>query len=525
MFGIFGKHQKNSMYRKLFAYMIIFAGLLLSFIILAMILFGQFNNVKKNYINNLNMQLSIEEKQISGYFEKSAVSAMHLSLELSDYMEDILRKENISFDDLKNNQKALNELQDGVFENLKSSMFYADVSGSFLIWDTSVNSKVKNAKNNKSGLYLKLDTRSLKESSVLVYRGNPEIGKKHGAMPHRKWKLEYDISKIPNYKKSKKKENSSLYDSYKISPVFTLPGTSEKVMLISLPIIGKDGEVYGVCGFEVEQMFFKDKLSQPTRLDRLTSVFVPRKSKKINTSQSLSSGSEDGYYYLPKENLISKNHGMGLKEYIGKNNKYIGVEKELSLIKNGEKSLLITMIPMSDYKRDVLKNIVNIIVSVILFLFFAIVVSLNFSRRYISPITDSIAIINNQEKIFDEDYKKEIEKRGFREINDLIDLVRKQIQNKSVEGLPIYIEEKFKNFIDATASLTPAEMNVLYLLIQGYSVDELPSILFVSKSTAKHHILKIYKKLKVSSRGELLLYLDLIKGCGMIDKIVKKNEN
>ena len=85
--------------------------------------------------------------------------------------------------------------------------------------------------------------------------------------------------------------------------------------------------------------------------------------------------------------------------------------------------------------------------------------------------------------------------------------------------------EKFKNFIDATASLTPAEMNVLYLLIQGYSVDELPSILFVSKSTAKHHILKIYKKLKVSSRGELLLYLDLIKGCGMIDKIVKKNEN
>lgn len=71
-----------------------------------------------------------------------------------------------------------------------------------------------------------------------------------------------------------------MYDSYKISPVFTLPGTSEKVMLISLPIIGKDGEVYGVCGFEVEQMFFKDKLSQPTRLDRLTSVFVPRKSKK-----------------------------------------------------------------------------------------------------------------------------------------------------------------------------------------------------------------------------------------------------
>ena len=523
MFDVFNKYQKNSMHRKLFRYMILFAGLLLAYVILAMILFGQFKNVRRDYTERLDIQASILAKEIDGYFEKSVISGVDLSRQSSECLEEILEREKVSFEDLKNNQKLLAETQDLMFEKLKNSMLNADVSGAFILWNTTVNSKVDKSSNNRSGLYLKLDTRSLKESSVIVYRGDAGVGRRHNSMPHRKRKLEYDISKVPNHYDFMNKWKMPLYQSYKMTKPFILPGTNQKVMLITLPIIGKNDELYGICGFEVEQMFFKEKLSQPTNFDRLTSLFVPLATDKIDTNLSFSSGSESGYYYMPKDTLLIKNYGPKLKEFVGKDTKYIGVVRELSLLKNGKKSMAIAMVPKIDYYKNLIKNIVNIIISVVLFLFFAIVVSLMFSRRYIRPITDSLEFIENREKILDEDYELQIEKSGFYEINELISIVRKKMKENSIEGLPVYLEKKFKSFIDSTSNLTPAEMNVLSLLIQGYSMDELPEILFVSKSTSKHHVLRIYKKLNVSSRGELLLYLDMIKGCGMIDQIIDKD--
>lgn len=508
------------MYRKLFAYMIILAGLLLFFIVIAMVLFDQYKNVRKTYIKSLDIQMSMLDKEINSYFDKSAISAMHLSQESRDYLENLLEEEGVSFEDLRDNQKLLTKLQDRIFENLKSSMLYADVSGAFILWNTTVNSHNEGAQNSRSGLYLKLDSRSLNESSVTVYRGDADVGRKHKAMPHRKWKLEYDISRIPSYAKLAENVNNSLYESYMISKVFELAGTNQKVMLISLPIIGEDGTIYGTCGFEVEEMFFKEKIAQPSNLKKLTSIFLPVVDKNIDTKKALSSGTEDGYYYLPEDILEIKDYSRGLKEFAGKKSTYIGLEREISLIENGEKSMIVCMIPMEDYRKDVIRNITNLTISVVLFLFFAIVISWTFTRRYISPITDGLALIENQGKILDEKYMREISESGFYEINQFIKTIREKMQGKPIKGLPNYLEYKFKKFIEATSSLTPAELNVLVLLIKGYDVDQLPEILYISKSTAKHHILKIYKKLNVSSRGELLLYLDLIKGCGMVDQII-----
>lgn len=141
------------MYRKLFAYMIILAGLLLFFIVIAMVLFDQYKNVRKTYIKSLDIQMSMLDKEINSYFDKSAISAMHLSQESRDYLENLLEEEGVSFEDLRDNQKLLAKLQDRIFENLKSSMLYADVSGAFILWNTTVNSHNEGAQNSRSGLY------------------------------------------------------------------------------------------------------------------------------------------------------------------------------------------------------------------------------------------------------------------------------------------------------------------------------------------------------------------------------------
>lgn len=513
------------MHRKLFVYMLAFAGLLLIYVLIAMVLFGQFKNVKKSYKKSLDIHLSILDKEITDYFDNAAIYAVYLSQASSEILEKILGRKNITFSELKDNKELLVQTQDMLFDTLRNSIFNADVSGAFVVLNTTINSKVKDSQNNRSGLYLQLDTRSIRESSVLVYRGDAQLGKRHDAMPHRKWRLEYQISNIPEFSHLLEQNSMPISETYTMTSVFELPGTTQKVMLLTVPIIGKNGAVYGICGFEIDQMYYKEKFSQPSNLSRLSCLFVPVADKHIDTFESLSSGVKDGYYYVPNEKLTVEDFGSGLKRFVGQGSDYIGALKKISLVKNEEDSLLVAMIPKSDYDRDKLTNTIEIATSVILFLFFAIAVSLMFSRRYITPITKSLSAIKNEYKILDENYDIETNKSGFDEIDEFVNIVIKKLQEKSDDGLPKYLSDEFNRFIESTSDLTPAETNVLSLIIQGCSVKELPERLFISESTAKHHMLKIYKKLGVSSRGELLLYIEMLKGCGMIDRIASENSN
>ncbi len=54
--------------------------------------------------------------------------------------------------------------------------------------------------------------------------------------------------------------------------------------------------------------------------------------------------------------------------------------------------------------------------------------------------------------------------------------------------------------------LTPTEFQVLRLIGQGKSNDEIASILFISKNTVRSHIKSIYSKLNTHSRLQLALY-------------------
>lgn len=54
--------------------------------------------------------------------------------------------------------------------------------------------------------------------------------------------------------------------------------------------------------------------------------------------------------------------------------------------------------------------------------------------------------------------------------------------------------------------LTPTEFQVLRLIGQGKSNDEIAEILFISKNTVRSHIKSIYAKLDTHSRLQLALY-------------------
>ena len=98
-------------------------------------------------------------------------------------------------------------------------------------------------------------------------------------------------------------------------------------------------------------------------------------------------------------------------------------------------------------------------------------------------------------------------------LNDLIDTFNDTI------GLPQNIEELLSGFRDRVQTLTPMERTVLQYYIDGCSLEEVAARAYISVATAKKHNTNINRKLGVTSREELMLYIDLFRRCGRLDEI------
>jgi DNA-binding NarL/FixJ family response regulator len=57
----------------------------------------------------------------------------------------------------------------------------------------------------------------------------------------------------------------------------------------------------------------------------------------------------------------------------------------------------------------------------------------------------------------------------------------------------------------ATPAISPREREVLALLAEGLAVAQIASTLFISESTAKTHISKLYDKLGAGNRAQALM--------------------
>ena len=73
--------------------------------------------------------------------------------------------------------------------------------------------------------------------------------------------------------------------------------------------------------------------------------------------------------------------------------------------------------------------------------------------------------------------------------------------------------KKFLNFNQlasfnekSKSTLTEREMEVLNCLVQGMNNKDIAQALFISDKTVKIHVSKIFKKLEVKSRSQVVIY-------------------
>lgn len=547
-----------TMKRKLFGYMLFLAILLLASLVTFLSLFGLFESTAKNTYESLDIQMEVFENDISTHFDHLAASGIQLSEHVTMFLEDYLNLHDISFFDLQDSERDLATIQEYFIATLQQKMLQTDCSGIFVMLDTTINSSLDTSDFSKTGVYLQINGYEPSRANMLLYRGIASIGKKYDIMPHRKWRLEFQTEQFPNYTETFNLSDIPLHKAYRLTDLFTLPGTSEQAVLLTIPIWGSDSTYYGICGFELSASYFLTHHAQPSKQDHLTCLLTMSNDDILDSSNGLSCGVSNGYYRIPKCALVTSNVRNGLLQFTGDTIPYIGITRTIQLTPNNEAFTLAVMIPKSDYDRVTSKNTLKNLVLWMLLLFFTVNCCLYFSRRFLTPIlrgleqlkrykqeteltqvpeiNDLFAFLAEQDKEHEKSLCSLMEERdNAKHEKDQLELEYQKALDKYQEALNKYQEaydkyqtaqtevsrlaysrkqevdpDDYKQFIAGIDTLTPTEKRIFEYYLSGKTVKEITEIASIKESTLRYHNQNIYSKLGVHSLKQLLRYAALM---------------
>lgn len=391
------RHTEWTLKRKLFGYMLLLAALPLFVLVIGLSLFGRLGITEKSMYESLDIQMEILEKDVSSHFDYLAAAGIRLSEDMTGILEQYLKKQQMSFADLEDSDADLAVLQEQMIEPLKQKLLQEDCSGIYVMLDATVNPMLDGSEFSKSGLYLQFNGYDMSDKTLLLYRGLAETGKEHGVMPHRKWRQEFRTDHIPEYEEILLQASLPLEEAYRYTNLITLPGTSENAILLVVPMVGKRGAFYGLCGFEISASYFMTYYAQPTKIEHLTCLLAPGDESGLRASEGLSCGVAGGYYRTPKGDLKIQSAGDKLFLFSGETGPYIGLKRPIELSPNNGETYLTVMMLQEDYRQAVQKSSLQNLILWSLLLFFTVNCCLLFSRRFLTPILSGLDQIRHSQ--------------------------------------------------------------------------------------------------------------------------------
>lgn len=518
--------EKQTMQRKLFLYMFTLAATLLGTLVAFLFLFGRFESTENKISDTLLFQQEVFEREMKSYYNEIASKSERLSENATYVTEKYFSDENISFSSLKNNRSRIETLEDQYMELLRQELLKIDCSGAFIILNTSRNT---NSSASKAGVYIVKDfLGSDRKDAMLLFRGTAQLGREKEIMPHRKWKLEFDTTAFPGFDEALREDNLPIDRACRIHDIINLPGTSERIMLVSVPFIGTNGKVLGICGFEVSESLFKSEHAQPTTLEHLVCVFSKRNNNTIDIDNGLSCGVNGGYYLPPKANLNIADSKNGLVRLGNEYGSYIGRTKDIPLYYDNADCAITVMIPKSDYSQMKLHDTIQVLLVAFLLLFSVVIGCLYLSKKYIAPIlkglerikksqTNEACNIAEIDDLFeflsqkDNEYEKslaELSKQNEQAKNE-INRVQSENERLASTQKKIVLQDDYDFFLAGLKQLTPTEKRIFNMYMDGKTAAEIMEITAIKQTTLKYHNRNIYSKLGVSSKKQLLNYAAL----------------
>lgn len=506
--------------RRSFAFFILFLVAVMSGLFLILFSTGAFTVGLKESQVFVKNELGHIAEDVSREFGVLSIEGVALSKHLTKKIEKRLNAANLTPTELKKNPGLLEPILSESVGPLIAALEMNKCSGVFLTLDTTVNPALLDAKHSRAGLFFKnMEPNAINLSSPAIrfLRGPASIARQHNFSILPQWRMEFYVKPGDFFFTTLSTTAGSdleLSRLYYWNPSCTLAGDYEPAMLLCVPLIATDGTILGVCGFEVSAMLFKLKNTPDnTTYTRAFAMFAPMRGNTLDTSRALYAGN---YAATPSQmdgSMSIKIQGNTLSSYTAPDGViYSGLHQKINLYpKNAAFSdkewALAVLIPEQDLSTYTMGQNHLILILLLVLLLFSVVVAALISRRYIAPVVGAIEMVKTHKL-------SEYEKTNIQEIDDLFTFLASQDTPDDLSAPTEDPEEAstlFNTFVKNIETLSPAERSVFNLYMEGYTAKEITKILCLSINTIKTHNKRIYTKLNVTSRKELLVYVKMMR--------------
>ena len=521
------RQARPTMRRRLFLYMGTLAALLITVLVVSLLVLGQLKSPRAETKKTLTFQMEAFRTDMASLWRNVSVMGSHLSGDMTA----ILAEQAADVSSLSGDADGIRALEDAMLEPLCQYVRQADCSGAFVL----LNASMREGSGLRSGLYVqRSNAEHATAGELLLYRGLAGVGKAHGVMPHRKWGREFSTDSFPDYAGRIADAALPLSDACRSSNLATLPGTSEKAMFLTVPLIGSDGTVYGLCGFSVNQTYFSGQHGQPSNLRSLACVMTSGTMDGLDASAALMTYTNGGFFQVAETHLEEKKMDSGLSFFSSDGDSYVGITEPFTAA-SGDSSphTLAVLIPRAEYTHATLSRLASILLLAVLLTVFAVACCLYASRRYLRPVQEDITHLHlpgrGREQMHFPEFESlslslhtedtahsalvstlQTEKAAAREqAQRLLDAQRDlQLQfteaRDQLEKARDDVKELSKGQIDPEVyhafligydSLNPAERAVFASMLEGHSAQQTADLRGSKRSTIYSHHKKIYEKL------------------------------
>lgn len=384
------KRAKPSMRRRLLLYMGALAALLLFSLFAVLLLLGQLKSPREEMKKSLTFQMEAFRSDVTSLWRNVSVMGVHLSEDMTALIEERVK----DFDALSGSADALEQLEASMLGPLCQHVQQADCSGGFVLLSVSLNPDA--AADSFSGLYVQRSNAEHTTSDLLLYRGMTDIGRQHRVMPHRKWAQEFCPADFPGLADQLEAASAPIERACRTTELLTLPGTTEQAILLSGPMVGADGRVYGLCGFSVNQTYFSAHHAQPSAVSSLACVLSDA-AEGLDVQRGLLTYPTGDFCFVPDELLEKRSLRGGLTAFVGSELSFVGISEPFTVAVGDEAPHDLTvLIPKSDYDRALLKSRLEAAGVLMLLLFFAVSCCLFYTRHYLRPILRDIERLKDE---------------------------------------------------------------------------------------------------------------------------------
>ncbi|HOC06494.1 MAG: helix-turn-helix transcriptional regulator [Bacillota bacterium] len=496
---------------RLFIFFLAFLLLIMAGVLAILFASGIFKSSYNESYKFMERELTSIADHIHQDFNTVTVHSLELARRLTLNLEREFLELKISPDNLQEHPELLEGILGRQMSLLASSLEQARSSGVILILDATVNPGLPGAEHSKAGLFIKNmepNIVSASFSNLRFLRGPTSVARNHKMELLPQWRMEFSVKDMECFYlvlDTAKDSELPLSRLYYWSHGMRMHEDCDTAMYCLVPLKDSRGQVFGVCGFEISSMLFKLSYSpQYMAYHNIFGIFSPVIDGQMHVEGSLLSGSYRPVSFTSAPLTVAPQKDFThFKQEAG--GSFAGLDTTISLYPNDsayqEQWRLALLIEQEELARILTGQNKQLSFLLLLLVAVSVVVSAIVSWGYTRPVSKALKAVKSRDIA-------ELPKTRIPEIDDLISFLAEQDE---ASGIPSAKESTLlQQFIKNIESLSAAERAVFNLYLEGYTAQEIANILCLSINTIKTHNKRIYMKLNVSSRKELMLYIQMM---------------